>query len=69
MSDRGRTVPAGAGEVGGGRGVLGDGVGEEGGARRLGHWIAAMGMGKTWVSAAQNRSEGPRDRETRSKQR
>lgn len=62
MSDRVQTVPAGAGEVGGGRGVLGDGVGEEGGARRLGHWIAAMGTGKTWVSAAQNKSEGPGDK-------
>lgn len=55
--DRVQTVQAEAGEVGGERGVLGDGGGEEGGAGRLGHWTAAMEMGKAWVSAVLNKSE------------
>lgn len=58
MLDRVQTVQAGAGEVGDGKGVLGDVSGEEGEAGRLGHWTAVMGMGKAWVSAAQNKSEG-----------
>lgn len=58
-SDRVQTVQAGAGEVGGGKGVLGDEGGEEGGAGRPGHWTEGRGMGRAWVSAAQNKSEGP----------
>lgn len=58
-SDRVQTVQAGAGEVGDEKGVLGDGGGEEGEAGRPGHWTAVMGMGRAWVSVAQNKSEGP----------
>lgn len=58
-SDRVQTVQAEAGEVGGGKGVLGDVEGEEGEAGMLGHWTAVMGTGRAWVSAAQNMSEGP----------
>lgn len=53
-----QTVQAGEGEVDDGKGVLGGGGGEEGEARRPGHWTAVMGMGRAWVSAAQNKSEG-----------
>lgn len=59
VSGRVQTVQAGAGEVGGGKGVWEDGGGEEGEAGRSGHWTAEMGMGRAWVSAAQNKSEGP----------
>lgn len=59
MLDRVQTVQAEAGEVGGEKGVLGDGGGEEGEAERLGHWTAEMGTGKAWVSVVQNKSEGP----------
>lgn len=52
-------MPAGAGEVGGGKGVLGDGRDEEGEAGRPGHWTAMMGTGRAWASVAQNKSEGP----------
>lgn len=45
--------------MGGGEGVLGDGGGEEEEAGRWGHQTAVTGMGRTWVSAAQNNSEGP----------
>lgn len=57
-SDRVQTVQAGGGEVGGGKGALGDGEGEEGEAGRPGHWTAVTGMGRTLVSAARNKSEG-----------
>lgn len=53
-----QTVQVGEGEVDDGKGVLGDGGGGEGGARRQGHWTAVMGMGRAWVNAAQNKSEG-----------
>lgn len=59
MLDKVQTVQAGADEVGGGKGVLGDGGGEAGAARRQGHQRARTEMGKTWVNAAQNKSEGP----------
>lgn len=59
VSDRVQTVQAVASEVGGGKGVLGDGGGEEGEAGRPGHWTAAMGMDRASVSAVQNTSEGP----------
>lgn len=51
-------MPAGAGEVGGGKGVLEDGRDEEGEAGRPGHWTAMMGTGMAWASVAQNKSEG-----------
>lgn len=60
--DRVQTVQAGAGEVGGGKGALGDGGGEEGEAGRPGHWTGVMGTGRAWVSVAQNKSEGPREK-------
>lgn len=28
------------------------------GSKRLGHWIAMMGMDKAWVGAERNKSEG-----------
>lgn len=28
-------------------------------SRRLGHWTAVMEMGREWVSAERNKSEGP----------
>lgn len=66
VSDRVQTVQAGAGEVGGGRDVLGDGGGVEGEAGRPGHWTATMGRDRASVNAAQNKSEGPdRAREKR----
>lgn len=57
--DRVQTVQAEAGEGGGGKDVLGDGGGEVGEARRLGHWTAVKETGKAWVSVALNKSEGP----------
>lgn len=60
--DKVRIVQAGADGEGGGRGVWGDGGGEEGAAGRQGHRTAETGMGKTWVNAAQNRSEAPKDK-------
>lgn len=56
---RAQTVQAGADEMGGVEGVLGGGGGEEEEAGRWGHPTAATGMGRTWVGAAQNNSEGP----------
>lgn len=58
-SDTVQTVQAGAGEVGGGKGGWGDGGGEEGEAGKPDHWTTVMGMGRAWVSVAQNKSEGP----------
>lgn len=58
-SDMVQTVQAGADEAGGGKGVLGHGGGGEEEAGRWGHQTAATGTGRTWVSAAQNTSEGP----------
>lgn len=57
-SDTVQTVQAGAGEVGGGKGGWGDGGGEEGEAGKPDHWTTVMGMGRAWVSVAQNKSEG-----------
>lgn len=46
MSGRVQTVQAGAGEVGGGKGVWEDGGGGEGEAGRPGHWTAVKGKGR-----------------------
>lgn len=62
MLDKVQTVQAGADGVGGGKGVLEDGGGEAGAAGRQGHQRARTEMGKTWVNAAQNKSEGPKDK-------
>lgn len=63
MLDKVQTGRAGADGAGGGRGVSGDGGGGgEGAAGRLGPQRAGTGMGKTWVNAAQNKSEGPKDK-------
>lgn len=63
VSDRVQTVQAGAGEVGGGTDVLGDGGGEEVEEGRPGHWTAVMGKDRALVGAAQNMSEWPDERE------
>lgn len=57
---RGQTVQAEPGEVGGGKGVLRGGAGEEeAAAGKRGPPTAAIGMGRTWVSAGQSRWAGP----------
>lgn len=62
MLNKVQTVQAGGDGVGGGKGVLEDGGGEEAAAGRQDHQRARTGMGKTWVNAAQNKSEGPEGR-------
>lgn len=62
MLDKVRTGQAGAGGVGGGKGALGDEGGEAGAAGRRGPQRAGTEMGRTWVNAAQNKSEGPKDK-------
>lgn len=58
---KGQTVQAGAGEAGGGEGVLRGGAGEEeaAAAGRRGPPTAEIEMGRTWVSAGQSRWAGP----------
>lgn len=68
-SDRGQTVQAGADEVGGGEGVLGGGGDEEGAeVGRRGHRTAVTETGRTWASAGQNKSGGPREKIDKTKQ-
>lgn len=67
MLDKVQTGRAGADEAGGGKDVLGDGGGEAGAAGRQGRQRARTEMGKTWVNAAQNKSEGPKDKEKQKK--
>lgn len=60
---RGQTVRAAAGEAGGGEGALRGGADEEGAAAgRPGRPTAAIGTGRTWVSAGQSRWAGPWER-------
>lgn len=61
VSGKVQTGQAGADEVGGGKGVSGD-VGGEEEAGRQGQQTAVTGKGRTWVNAAQNKSEGPGDK-------
>lgn len=67
MLDKVQTGRAGAGGAGGGKGVSGDGGGEAGAAGRQGRQRARTEMGTTWVDAAQNKSEGPKDKEKQKK--
>lgn len=60
--NRVQTAQAVAGEVGGETSVPVDVGCEEGEAGRLGHRTAVKGKGRTWVSAAQNKSEVPEKR-------
>lgn len=60
MLDKVQTGRAGADGVGGGKGVLADGGGEAGAAGRQGRQRARTEMGRTWVNAARNKSEGPK---------
>lgn len=67
MLDKVQTVQAGADGADGGKGVLGDGGGEVGAAGRQGRQRARTEMGKTWVNAAQNKSEGPKTKKKQKK--
>lgn len=67
-SDKVQTVQAGADEADGAEDVLGDGGGEEAAAGRRGHRTAVTGMGRTWVSVAQSKSEGPNGETKRKKE-
>lgn len=67
-SDKGQTVQAGADEVGGGEGVLGDeGDGEGVEAGRRGHRTAVTETGRTSASAGQNKLGGPREKKNKTK--